>query len=170
MKKTANQQIYEILKGSWIFNRTLSLKKKSPGMIDSEIITGEASFEEIKPGILNYKEQGKWLTQNERPVTREYQYCYNQAEDTVSVYFLKGDVRSQLFHNIKVDVADAKRCTIEASGEHQCAADNYKARYLFTGNEKFTLFYYVNGPNKDYASETTFKRVAEFSLPRTSLK
>ncbi len=157
--KTASQRIYEILRGSWIFTRTLAINSKMVGMSDSETISGVADFHEIKPGILNYKEQGRWLIQNKVfPITKEYQYRYDNENDIVNVYFLEQSPETRFFHQIAVKASDVKSSTIEASGEHQCAADNYKAHYLFSGKEQFTLFYYVKGAHKDYTSKTVFKR------------
>lgn len=167
--KTTSQRIYEILRGSWIFTRTFAVNKKMAGMSDSDTVNGVADFQEVKPGILNYKEQGQWLTQNKVfPITKEYQYRYDNEKDIVNVYFLQQSLEPRLFHQITLKAPDAKSSTIEASGEHQCAADNYKAHYLFTGNEQFTLFYYVKGPHKDYISKTVFKRVSEFVSPATA--
>jgi hypothetical protein len=166
---TTSQQIYNILRGSWIFTRTLIDKKKMTGTSATETVTGVADFKEIRPGVLNYKEQGQWLIQNKVvPTTQQYQYRYDPEKDTVNVYFLEQSAEPRFFHQITVKSSEAKSSTMEASGEHQCAADNYKAHYLFSGNEQFTLFYYVKGTHKDYTSKTVFKRVSEYESPGTT--
>lgn len=148
--KTVSQTIFNILKGAWRFKRVIS---------DNGIVNGVAEFKEAKPETLHYREEGEWLNADQIfRISKEYQYCYDAKADKITVYFFEQGQADKIFHEIKLVSLTDKESIAQGSGEHQCEADHYKAQYRFFNQNKFSLFYQVKGPKKDYISETIFNR------------
>ncbi len=152
--------IFERLKGNWTFQRILP---------ENGLVKGSAEFKEIKPGILNYREQGVWRRPDQSfAISKDYQYRYDPEIDQISVYFIDQEKPAKLFYKINIAPADEKTfAEFSATGEHQCNKDNYKAQYQFINENQFSLIYFVKGPKKNYISETIWRRVNNCAIGGT---
>ena len=138
---------FKSLEGNWDFIRKIDNKFTAPL---SGVVTGTASFSPIlrDPNILDYVENGALITisGHKNAVTQEYFYRLTDAND-IEVYFGSGGEILEFFHVINDGVI----------ADHICRDDCYRVKYEF-GDDKFSIVYDVIGPNKNYISNTKFKR------------
>lgn len=117
------------------------------------------------------------------PATRRYVWRYDETTDKLSVWFVRtGDKFSRkdpkrdeeqmradyLFHEVEFlvptqDSIDNKNGW-EAKAGHLCVEDFYDVKYQFVFNavnlKEWRLSYTVNGPQKDYTIDGTYRRKA----------
>lgn len=125
---------------------------------------------------------------------RKYIYRYNKDEDKISAWFVKEETKDlegkeevdYLFHDLEIE--DGETASI-GKGEHLCNKDMYWAYYEFRWpkvseeNEDddddddddededdeemkvWGLRYKVQGPQKDYTSDTAYERTYAAELP-----
>jgi hypothetical protein len=48
---------------------------------------------------------------------------------------------------------------LSAKALHECSEDTYKIKYEIFKDNQFTIIYTVNGPTKNYVSETCFTKI-----------
>jgi len=145
------QLILTQLKGSWTLQRTLS---------EQGNVHGIAHFKQVGTNLLHYREEGIFthLNNNTNKIEREYFYYYDIESDKIRVYFAHVDKPGELLHELGFMAINEKTTTVTATALHKCRADIYKATYNFYGPDQFKLIYIVQGPAKNYISETLFTR------------
>jgi hypothetical protein len=104
------------------------------------VAEGKAAATYAEEGLLRMGD-GPQLT-----ATRAYRWQF--SEDAVAVFFVDG----RPFHNFRLDAG-------EVAAEHLCGADLYRVRYDFAGWPFWTARWEVQGPRKDYAMESQYRRV-----------
>jgi len=145
------QAIFNALKGSWDFYRTIT---------GEGWVKGKAQFSEVAANQLHYKEEGIFhlsAKKTQHPIIREYFYHYHEAENKISVYFANDDKPTYLLHDLNF-VSPNLISTPTATGIHHCKFDIYEAEYNFLTDREFKLTYKVHGPSKNYVAVTLFKR------------
>ena len=101
--------------------------------------------------LLHYTEKVTvFYHNNPKPVSAKQNYRYIQKSEEVSKIFDDG----RLFYKLSIE---KKGKTVYAHGNHQCAQDTYKARYIIRHND-FQLTHTVTGPQKDYQIITDYTR------------
>lgn len=142
-------EVFRNLPGIWQFNRTI---------LNHGSVSGHAHFIPIQPFLLHYKEQGVFTTQDkEFQASREYSYYYEAKTDKISVSFIENGRPTYLFHELNF----AAPHSAMATGEHLCNQDMYYATYTFIDPNTFRINYRVEGPTKNYISDTLFRRDAQ---------
>lgn len=152
-------QIFGKLGGIWNIQRTLINKKVASA---SGTMKGTAVFKPLEKNQLHYKEEGQLTTDvgDNLKVYREYLYTYNEKEDKIEKYFFEQGKKQHLFYALTFEQTSSKKL-LKATGAHKCNQDQYSAAYQFIGDtefDEFGLAYQVDGPNKDYESNTTYHR------------
>lgn len=167
---------FRALQGNWKLNRTI---KSALPSFPSGTLEGQASFHLRTPTWNKtgqtfdfeylYIESGTLLLSNgvSMNARRRYVYRYSEADDQLSVWFVKPDNELEvdyLFHNmtfVKPDEA-AKRGACVAKADHLCVADMYDTEYRlpFKGISllEFETRHAVKGPSKDYVMLTSYRR------------
>lgn len=162
-----------------------SLNSVLPGF-PSGTFEGVATFTprdspvESVAGELLYSEQGELVTDNGLTLkaNRQYIYRYNADEDKISAWFIKEETKlsngkeeiGDIFHDLEIH--NAGQAWI-GQGEHLCELDMYWAYYEFRlpkvaeeGQEMnlFGVKYKVQGPQKDYTTDTAYERTFSADL------
>ncbi|MGV2433082.1 MAG UNVERIFIED_CONTAM: DUF6314 family protein [Rickettsiaceae bacterium] len=135
---TKSEQVFELIKGLWRINRRII--HKTP--IESYMGRGIAAFSLSGNDLLLYHEKINLVnlqTQLEASGHQKYKYRHDLSKDKIVKYFDD----EKLFYELHLK-------SNTAYGEHLCSQDNYKANYLFDSQDRFSLYYEVKGPNKDY--------------------
>jgi len=152
-------EIFKRFPGLWNFTRIA--KSKTPNL-PSGTIEGQASFTEAGTDALHYQETGRFSPDvgDALEVRMEYFYYLNTQENRIEKYFAKDGQKTGLFYALKF--SQGRSPSLEATGDHLCIADTYKASYQFPSPndddfKSFRLTYTVNGPKKDYTTETIFE-------------
>jgi hypothetical protein len=191
--KFVAKAIFRSLQGNWVLDRTI---KSNISTYPSGSFIGTAKFYPRRPTAEGfsaeylYVEDGDFKTDTgmQFRATRRYVYRYAEAEDKLSVWFVKTDNKTvdYLFHELniicphpsageqatntprEVDEHDPKglvppmdrRWT--ATSHHLCIDDTYDPEYefAFRGVEvaKWSVGYHVRGPHKDYWIGSVFTR------------
>jgi len=167
---------FRAMQGDWTIHRRIdSFKSTFP----SGTLEGTASFHPRVPTSDRsgktfdleylYIESGIFTLSTGHIMTasRRYVYRYSEAEDRLSVWFVKPDKDLEvdyLFHDLTfvppVEAQEAGACIAKA--DHLCIDDMYWTEYrlpikgiaLHTFEAKHT----VKGPNKDYIAVTRYRR------------
>ncbi len=141
---------FHALKGTWVFNRTLTDTVTNHIL---GIVTGTATFTPTAENTLTYHEAGTFTTTAKKSfrIEQSYLYRYIPENNTMTVYF----PNETLFHTLTFK----KHCS--ATGSHLCHQDTYTAYYDFSPDKHvFSLHYIVQGPKKHYDALTLFKKQA----------
>ena len=116
-----------------------------------------------------YVESGAFTTSTGYSMTasRRYVYRYSEAEDTLSVWFVKPSNNLEvdyLFHNldfVKPEEARKEGASI-AKADHLCVDDMYWTQYRLPMKgialREFQIEHIVQGPEKDYVATTWYER------------
>lgn len=169
---------FRALHGSWRITRRLtSFRADFP----SGSLAGTACFHPRYPtaegydGEYLYVEQGSFT--NEQGLafsaSRRYVYRYAEAEDRISVWFVKEDGRTvdYFFHDLGFDVdgRDSGKGWV-ARADHLCVKDMYESTYRFefrgANVRALEVGHRVRGPKKDYTSETRYVREEKGGIRR----
>ena len=153
-----SSRIYNLLTGSWKITRQI---------YGVGLLYGEALFE-INPNNaaeLFYSEKGIFQFNGGKSLTATRKYVYRHINDDIYVYF--DEERSflddyRLFHRFNMNDLNVneEQNTFKFKDVHLCGEDTYNVMYKFNleKHDEFLIEYNVKGPNKDYLSETIFKK------------
>lgn len=137
--------------GAWSLNRTI---------LGVGSMKGEAIFENLSQIISShdilYKEDGIFHLDNVTKLNTHKEYIYSFENEQLGVYFVECNKRDRLFHLL--DFKEDNRIYLTATAIHHCDPDVYDVKYEIYNSDEFKIVYKVNGPMKDYVSQTYFKR------------
>jgi hypothetical protein len=170
--------VFRALHGNWTLHRRITSTK---GALPSGVFSGTAKFLPRFPTPDNksgakfdleylYIESGTFTpTGAAQPITasRRYVYRYSEAEDRMSVWFVKPDRNLEvdyLFHEVSFaapeEASEEGACVAEA--DHLCVEDMYETKYRFPMKgialRAFQVTHTVKGPSKDYVAMSEFRR------------
>jgi hypothetical protein len=167
---------FRALQGNWDIHRTI---KSALPSFPSGTLNGTASFHPRLPTKDKsgksfdleylYIESGTLVLSNgfSMNARRRYVYRYSEAEDKLSVWFVKPDNDLEvdyLFHDLEfISPAEAvKEGACVAKADHLCVEDMYWTKYRlpFRGISllEFENMHTVRGPSKDYVTTTSYRR------------
>ena len=170
---------FRALHGNWIIERNI---ESAIPTFPSGTLKGTASFHPRFPTpdksgkIFDleylYIESGEFTTSTGYTMTasRRYVYRYSEADDELSVWFVKPESNLEvdyLFHNLDfVKPAEARKASaLVAKADHLCVKDMYETEYRLpmkgVSLREFEIVHEVKGPNKDYVSRTWYSRPAK---------
>jgi len=167
-RKFVARAIFRSLQGDWSLQRSLI---SSIATYPSGTFRGNAKFFPRAPIEAEYDaeylyfEEGDFETENglKFRANRRYVHRYNEAKDSLSVWFVKADNKTvdYLFHELEILPAEGGSGW-RARAHHLCIADTYDVKYEFrfrgVSIEEWTLAYSVKGPQKDYRIESVYRR------------
>jgi Family of unknown function (DUF6314) len=167
-RKFVSRAIFRSLQGDWSLQRSLI---SSIATYPSGTFRGGAKFYPRAPTEPEYDaeylyfEEGDFETENglKFRANRRYVHRYNEAKDSLSVWFVKADNKTvdYLFHELEILPAEGGSGW-RARAHHLCIADTYDVKYEFrfrgVSIEEWTLAYSVKGPQKDYRIESVYRR------------
>ncbi|KFY29706.1 hypothetical protein V494_08531 [Pseudogymnoascus sp. VKM F-4513 (FW-928)] len=191
--KFVAKAIFRSLQGNWVLNRTIN---SNISTYPSGSLVGTARFYPRRPTAEGfaaeylYVEDGDFKTDTgmQFRATRRYVYRYAEAEDKLSVWFVKTDNKTvdYLFHELQMisphpaggehtsnsppganeqdpkGLVPAMDRRWKATSHHLCIDDTYDPEYefAFRGVElaKWSVGYHVRGPHKDYWIGSVFTR------------
>ena len=149
-------KVFNLFNGIWSFTRQIA---------GYGHMNGVARFEVINANELAYKENGLFSFDNgnQFEAHKEYLYRLNKKTNEIEVYFIEDDDKNKnrLFHTLEfkdVDLSQQQEIFLSANAIHQCAKDTYKIKYEIFKDNQFKIVYTVNGPTKNYVSETYFSK------------
>lgn len=134
---------FACLEGYWTFQRTVSNGTK---------VIGKALFQKKEANTLHYKEEGILTTAELAQLNCYKEYVYSLENEVINVFFQEKPLR--FFHSLNFSDLNLEN----ASGEHLCRLDHYKAFYFFQNKTRFIVQYTVNGPSKNYSITTLFNK------------
>lgn len=143
-KNIENGAIFQVLKGTWNFDRAIAGHGGMKGM---------ARFLHTAPETLDYDESGIHAARG-GTVDFYQSYIYVQQDGGISVTFKDG----RPFHRLQFGRSPQNLLT--ATAVHFCGDDVYNGQYVFHDNDNFSLRWDVQGPRKDYIIETNYVRQA----------
>ena len=174
---------FRALQGNWLIHRTID---SSLPTFPSGVLEGTASFHPRFPTSdpsgrvfdfeYLYVESGTLALSNgaSMPATRRYVYRYSEADDLMSVWFVRpdDDLRvDYLFHDLTfVRPQEAKKLgACVAKADHLCVQDMYWTEYKMPikgiALHEFEVSHTVKGPEKNYVATTKFRRPPKKGLP-----
>ncbi|KAK3711369.1 hypothetical protein LTR37_009749 [Vermiconidia calcicola] len=164
------------MQGHWNINRRIESARST---FPSGTLEGTASFHPRMPTLDKsgttfdleylYVESGTFTTTTGFSMTasRRYVYRYSEAEDSLSVWFVKPDNNLEvdyLFHNLEfVKPKEARKAGASvAKADHLCVDDMYWTEYRLPLKgvtlPEFEIKHTVKGPDKDYVATTRYQR------------
>jgi hypothetical protein len=164
MSNTATK-VFNTFNGVWSFTRKIA---------GSGHMNGLAKFEKLNSSLneLIYKENGLFIFDNGNQIEahREYLYRLNKKTNQLEVYFVENDNNNRLFHTLEfknindnlnetTSLTSQKKQCLSANALHECIKDTYKIKYEIFKDNEFKIVYTVNGPSKNYVSETYFIKI-----------
>ncbi|TKA32850.1 hypothetical protein B0A50_01076 [Salinomyces thailandicus] len=168
---------FRALQGKWNINRRIINENSS----FSGTLEGQASFHPRFPLADStgktfdsehlYIESGTFTSSNGQKMqaSRRYVYRYNEAEDQLSVWFVKPDADLEtdyLFHNLDfVPPAQSRlQGACVAKADHLCVEAMYWTKYTLPLRgiwlPRFEIEHKVKGPDKEYIMTTQYVRPA----------
>jgi hypothetical protein len=166
MSSNTSTKVFNLLNGMWAISR------KIPGYGQMK---GIANFEStLNNNELKYKENGLFIFDNGNTCEahREYLYRLNKKNNEIEVYFIENDKNfDRLFHTLEFKnnieenkissllITQQSQQFLSAKALHECSEDTYKIKYEIFKDNQFTIIYTVNGPTKNYVSETCFTKI-----------
>jgi hypothetical protein len=167
---------FRALQGDWTIHRRIDSKR---GGFPSGTLSGTASFHPRAPTpdrsgqIFDFEylyiESGTFTfaTGQSMTASRRYVYRYAEAEDKLSVWFVKPERNLEvdyLFHNLHFvppKEAEGEGACV-AKADHLCVEDMYWTDYRLPlkgiALHTFETTHKVKGPSKDYVSRTEYRR------------
>ena len=167
---------FRALQGNWNIDRQI---KSAISTFPSGTLSGTASFHPRLPTPDKtgksfdleyiYVESGTFTTSTGYMMTasRRYVYRYSEAEDKLSIWFVKPDNNLEvdyLFHNLEFVKPEEARKTgaLIAEADHLCVEDMYWTEYRLPMKGialgEFEIKHTVKGPDKDYVATTRYER------------
>lgn len=164
---------FRAMQGKWHINRTITSNATSS--FPSGTLNGTASFHPRQSTDRAfdleylYIESGTFTTSTNMTMTasRRYVYRYCEAEDRLSVWFVKPESFLEvdyLFHNLTfIPPAEAREAGANvAKADHLCVDDMYWTEYQLPikgiALHEFQVKHTVKGPQKDYVAVTEYWR------------
>lgn len=145
--------IFKMLKGAWRLTKITYDKMNQR----TYKFIGKATFKQLTKNELLFREDGEYinpLTQEKLNTSSSREYLYTYEDESINVYFAKSNKRDGLFHRLNRKDLEKKKFDCF----HPCKKDTYQTQYRFFNNDEFTIKHIVNGPKKNYTTETTYKR------------
>lgn len=170
---------FRALQGNWNIDRTI---ESAMPTFPSGKLTGTASFHPRSPTADKtgkffdleylYVESGTFSLSTGHTMTanRRYVYRYSEAEDTLSIWFVKPEDNHEvdyLFHNLGfLRPEEARKAgALVAKADHLCVEDMYWTEYRLPMKgialRDFAIKHTVKGPDKDYVAMTRYERPAD---------
>ncbi|CZT24744.1 related to FMO1 Flavin-containing monooxygenase [Ramularia collo-cygni] len=167
---------FRALQGNWNIERTI---RSALSSYPSGTLEGKAGFYPRFPTPDKtgqtfdfeylYIESGTLVLSNGAMMNarKRYVYRYNEADDKLSVWFVKPDNDLEvdyLFHNMAFvsPTEAAKEHACIAKADHLCVEDMYETEYRFPFSGisllEFETQHTVKGPSKDYVATTSYRR------------
>ncbi len=116
-------------------------------------MTGQAEFTSVSETEYHYTEQGVLtLDHGEEIMDVKRSYDYRFEDCVIQIYYADGPDNGKLFQTLEF------KNDIEAVAEHLCGEDLYKSQYVFDLPDSFIIKHEVQGPKKDYVSETKYTK------------
>jgi Family of unknown function (DUF6314) len=145
-KNLTAQELFDYMEGEW------NLTRKIDGS-HSAVVKGIACFKKmVRQNELHYSEDVETVLINGLRLKGYQNYIFRLENNLLNVYFKDGE---RLFHSI--DTHHALPAT------HICQLDTYKTSYFFK-NDYFQIEHQVNGPQKNYISQSLYTR---YQLPQS---
>ncbi|KAK6434700.1 hypothetical protein LTR95_009114 [Oleoguttula sp. CCFEE 5521] len=169
---------FRALQGNWDVHRRITSHNST---YPSGVLTGKASFHFRAPTDSSfdleylYTETGTFTLATGATMTasRRYVYRYSEAQDRLSVWFVKpaSDLEvDYLFHDLTfASPAEAEETGHHvAKADHLCVKDMYWTEYRVPikgiALQSFQVEHKVKGPDKDYVSFTDYRRPSKSSV------
>jgi hypothetical protein len=142
-----NQKTFKILRGRWKIEREI----KGIGKLQ-----GIATFKTIDDDSYIYREDGIFQTKEfKEKVYKEYIYILNH--ESILTYFYENNEKKNLF--LKLNFEKNNKDIFIANYCHLCNKDKYNSFYEIYDENKFKITYKVDGPEKNYISQTFYMRL-----------
>jgi hypothetical protein len=132
--------------GRWSVGRVITDHRGAvEGVFDGiAVISAEGEAE------ASYAEEGLLRMGDGPQMTATRRYLWRFAGAAVEVFFADG----RPFHDFRLDAG-------EVAAEHLCGADLYRVRYGFGSWPVWTARWQVQGPRKDYAMVSQYRRASQ---------
>jgi hypothetical protein len=128
------------------FNRQISSLKDS---LPSGSVEGHVEFLPLEDDTLLYKEQGTFYTDTGLALNVTSSYIWHfTSEEALAIYFVKPGTQYRDYLFLKLEDS--------LTGVHPCGKDLYHAHFEFPTMQEFLIRYRVEGPLKDYTSDTLY--------------
>jgi hypothetical protein len=141
-------EIFPLLEGEWQFDREIP---------DYGIVKGNASFKKESSDNLEYHEEGLLFHNNGIKTYIKHSCSYRLVGEEILILLRHNDNKEEISFKLEFKPIKQNHPLI-AEGKYICGRDNYQTRYIFHMPSQFTITYKVNGPNKEYISQTEYKR------------
>lgn len=154
MLNPSAKHVFSLLEGSWSLIRTIA---------GHGIMKGKANLRKIENNQLSvkklrYREDGIFELNDGKKMDAQKEYLYILDNDIIGVYFVENKKQGRLFHMLDFKKNETTNF-LSATAVHNCFPDIYNVRYEIYNKDDFQITYLVNGPKKNYISETVFKRI-----------
>jgi hypothetical protein len=156
MSGSLAKSVFAMFQGVWSLNRIIA---------GHGFMKGTGRFEKYNSNStstqeLLYKEDGLFEFDNGSKLETHKEYLFVYENDQLGVFFFENKKRDRLFHLLDFEQTEGdNKKFLLATATHHCSPDVYKVTYEIYNNDEFKIVYKVNGPSKDYVSQTDFKRV-----------
>lgn len=155
-----SSRLFNLITGSWKISRQIH---------GIGLLNGDAIFS-LNPNNseeLFYSEKGIFKFNDAKSLAATRKYVYRHSGDDILVYFddkLQSTDDYRYFHRLNInstDLSHEEHDAFELKDVHLCGEDTYNVMYKFNfeKQDEFLIEYNVKGPNKDYLSETIFKKI-----------
>jgi len=145
--------IFQLLKGKWSLNRQFDNKTSSDF---SGYASGETLLESNDETTLSYNEIVNAAFNNGVESTGTTSYKFKIEQNQLHQYLVTQSEEAYMFElNFFAHNSDKK----QAKASYVCKQDRYDVVYTFLNDTQFNVIYTVTGPQKDYTTITSFKRI-----------
>lgn len=154
MLNPSAKHVFSLLQGSWSLIRTIAGHGTMKGTANLQKTENTQLFAQN----LLYREDGIFELNDGKKLETHKEYLYILQNDKLGVYFVENRRQGRLFHILDFNKNETKNFLL-AKAIHYCHEDIYNVRYKIYTNNHFQITYMVNGPKKNYISQTVFKRI-----------
>jgi hypothetical protein len=140
--------VFGSLAGRWAIERSIE-----PGIGH---FAGTATFSPLRTDVLHYREDGELVLATGYTGTAYREYVYVLSGESIEIRFAVAGEPGAVMHTLHLAQSDDQPA--EAADVHLCRSDRYTGRYRFEGDDRFTVWMDVAGPEKDYQTTTIFRR------------
>jgi len=144
------ERAFLLLQGSWAIEREIRPK----GRFD-----GTASFVLTGKNTLTYTEEGELELADGRKMNGERAHTYVLHSNCIEILFADGPNSGEHFVDILFPSDPSANFPICSGDTHVCIKDTYKATFCFEHEDEFRVTYTVCGPEKDYVSDSIYRRL-----------